>query len=170
MRRMLASPLLVLALALTGCPDPPAPAAPVAPPLPTLVPPLNDAQVGEWVRIGVGKASEVVKVVDASDFQVKVQIIRYVDDEPQSPVFEVWPRNSFGVPADGVIRAIDRDWIDVTGKRYECWRLAVYGRQRQMVYWVSEEIPVHGILKVAALNKGEIDDVNAMRLTGWGTQ
>lgn len=170
MRRTPSIPLLALALVLAGCPSPPPQTPPVVTTLPTLVPPLQDARAGEWVRFGVGKTSEVDKVIEAGDFEVKVQIIRYVNDEPQSPVVQVWPRNTFGVPPDGVIRAIDRDRITVAGKPHDCWRIAVYGRQRQMVYWVAEDIPVHGLLKVAALNKGEIDETNAMTLTEWGSE
>jgi hypothetical protein len=133
-----------------------------------LVPPLQDAQVGEMLRIEAGAGAEVYHVVGGDDFQVQVEVVQYQNGAPaSSPTVLTWHRNGFSMPADAVIRAIDQDRIEVGGKTYDCWRLAVASRVRQLYYWISDEIPVHGVLKVASIVKGETDEVHAAKLVDW---
>jgi hypothetical protein len=162
--------LVAVALAAASCrkdPPPPPPA-----PFPSLIPPLHDAQVGEWLRLEAGVDAEVYRVVGASDYEVQVEVMRYHNGEPSSsPAVQTWSRNGFGLPANSVIRQIDRDAIDVGGVRYDCWRLSIFTREAgapQRSYWVSETIPVQGLLKAAIVQKGEADDVHAAKLVDWG--
>lgn len=148
----------------------PAPAPPLPPPPPRLVPPLNDAQVGEWLRLASGVDSEMYRVVRAGDFDVDVEIVAYHNDQPVgSPRTVTWHRNSFSVPSDAVIRAIDPDHIEVGGKWYDCWRLSIYGRNVQRYYWITDQVPAHGLIKVANIGKNGPDEANAVYLADCGT-
>lgn len=120
------------------------------------------------IRLEAGANAEVYHVVGGDEFQVQVEVVQYQNGAPvSSPTVHTWHRNSFSMPADAVIRAIDQDRIEVGGKMYDCWRLSVASRVRQLYYWISDEIPVHGVLKVASSVKGEIDEVHAARLVDW---
>jgi hypothetical protein len=90
------------------------------------------------------------------------------EGEPSAPETFVWNRNGFGMPDGGIARAFERDRIEIGGRRYDCWRVAVYSRIGQRFYWISEEIPVHGVLKVAGVVNGAADEAHAVRLTAWG--
>ena len=98
--------------------------------------------------------------------------MRYKNGEPSSsPTVQTWPRNGFGLPANCVIRQIDHDSIDVGGVRYDCWRLSIFTREAgapQRSYWVSDKVPVQGLLKAAIVQKGEADDLHAAKLADWG--
>lgn len=165
MRRL---PLLLGAvLAAAACGDDPVP-VPVSPPTLRLIPPLQDAEVGEMLRLEAGATAEVYRVVGGDEYQVQVELVKYQDGAPvTSPSVLTWHRNSFSIPADAVIRAIDQDRIEVGGKTYDCWRLAVASRVRQLYFWISDEIPVHGVLKVAAVVKGQADEAHAAHLADW---
>ena len=138
--------------------DPP-PAA--LPPPPRLIPPLEDAKVGEWMLRKAGNLAERLDVVAATDYDVTIKSTRYQNEQPSPPVIETFHRNSFGLPPDCVIRAIDPDRLEVGGKTYDCWRLDVYTKVRRIYFWVSNEIPVNGFLKEAAVGKA-IDEVHAV--------
>lgn len=162
---------VVVALSASSCCKDPPPAPPPPPP-PSLIPPLHDAQVGEWLRLEVGVNAEVYRVVGVSDYEVQVEITSYRNGEPSSsPVVHTWHRNDFGLPANCVVRQIDPDSIDVAGKRYDCWRLSIFSHEAgagQRLYWVSDKIPVHGLLKAAAVQQGAPDDLHAAKLADWG--
>jgi hypothetical protein len=150
-------------------PGPPPPPPP--PPIPTLVPPLHDAKVGEWLKVEAGVDSQMFRVVGVSpdDYELTVEMIQSSNGVPVGgPEFFKWRRNSWSLPSDCVVRAIDRDRVEVGGKHYDCWRLAVFSHQRNMVYWISDEIPVHGVLKFTAVGKHGPDDAHAARAADWG--
>jgi hypothetical protein len=157
-------------LALTACPAAPPP-PPSAPPLPALVPPLANVKVGEWLRLESGADAILYRVVDTGDYDVKVEATTYHDQQPTAaPHVETWSRNLFGLPVESVIRSIDRDQIEVAGKRVDCWRFYVVAREGERFYWISDEFPVNGLLKFAALHKGQVDDVHAVKLVQWSEQ
>lgn len=148
----------------------PATEPPPPPPPPRFVPPLQDAQVGEWLRLASGSDSEQYRIVRAGDFDVDVEIVKYLNDQPAGPPQVVtWRRNSFSVPDDAVIRAIDPDHIEVGGKWYDCWRLSIYGKQVQRYYWVTDQVPAHGLIKVANIGKSGPDEATAVHLADCGT-
>jgi hypothetical protein len=162
---------VLVAAALTSSCDPAEPAP--APPPPTLIPPLHDAEVGEWLRAESGRRAQVFRVVDASDFDVTVETVTYDDGRPTSePVTAKWSRNGFGVPSgnppEGVIRRFERDRIEVAGKLWDCWRISIHTRLGVVWYWISEDVPVHGVLKWALVQKGQADEANAARLADYG--
>ena len=162
---------VVVALAAASCcKDPPPPLPP--PPVRSLIPPLHDAQVGEWLRLEAGVVAEVYRVVGASDYEVQVEVTRYKNGEPSSsPTTQTWHRNDFGLPANCVVRQIDPDVITVGGVRYDCWRLSIFSHEpgvSQRSYWVCEKIPVQGLLEAAIVQKGEVDDAHAAKLADWG--
>jgi len=165
----LAAVLAVCGIVVTTTCGQPAPPAP-PPPLPRFVPPLHDAQVGEWLRLSAGVDSEVYRVVRAGDFDVDVEIVKYHNDQPAGPPLVVtWHRNSFSVPPDAVIRSIDPDRLEIEGRWYDCWRLSIYGRQLQRYYWITDEVPAHGLIKVANMGKSGPDEANAVHLADSGT-
>jgi hypothetical protein len=150
-------------------PSPPPPPPP--PPVPTLVPPMHDAQVGEWARIESGVDAQLFRIVGVSpdDHEIKVEMVQSHEGTPSGPpVTLTWHRNSWSLPADCVIRAIDRDRIEVAGKHYDCWRLTVFSHVRNMVYWISDEVPVHGVLKIAVATDRGIDEMHAARFAEGG--
>jgi len=161
----------VAALMSSSCGKDPPP-APAQQPSPTrLIPPLCDAKVDEWLRIEAGRDAQVLRVVNAGDYYVEVETTTYQDQAPVgTPVRAKWWRNSFGLPEeDCVIRAIDADRIQVGDKWYDCWRIFVTSRTGQeKFYWISEAVPVHGLLKVAGIRKGVADEAHAAKLTEWG--
>jgi hypothetical protein len=172
MRVLLAIAVAVAAgLAAASCRDDPPPAPPPPPPR-ALIPPLHDAQVGEWLRVETGVDSEMYRVVAATDYEVTVEITRYKAGEPtSSPTRQTWSRNSFGLPANCVVRQIDPESLVIGGVRYDCWRLSIFSRETgaaQRAYWISDAIPVHGLLEAAVVQKGSVDDLHAAKLVDWG--
>jgi len=159
------------ALVLASC-DEDRPRTPAVQPSPLrLTPPLCDAKVDEWIRIEAGRDAQVFRVVNASDYYVEVETTTYEDQAPVgTPQRLKWWRNSFGLPeAECVIRAIDADRIQVGDKWYDCWRIFVNSRTGQeKFFWISDAVPVHGLLKVAAIRKGVADETHAAKLTEWG--
>ena len=173
---MPARPLAVIVLGLAAASCCPAPPAALPPPVfPPLIPPLHDAQVGEWLRLAAGVDAEVYRVVRATDYAVDVEITRYHDEAPEGPPsVETWPRNGFSLPADkSVIRAIEPDRIEVAGKWFDCWRVHVFSHVAgltERVYWICDKIPVHGLLKIANVVKGGPDEAHAVRLADWSSR
>jgi hypothetical protein len=157
-------------LVLAGCPSPAAPPpAPVA--QPTLVPPLASTKVGEWIRLESGHDAIVYKIVGVADYDVKVEATTYHNDQPTgAPHVETWSRNHFGLPVESVIRAIDRDRIEVAGQMRDCWRFYLVAREGERFYWISDEFPVNGLVKMAGLQKGQTDEANAVRLVQWSEE
>jgi hypothetical protein len=160
----------VVALTAASCGrDPPVAPQQAAPA--RLVPPLCDAQAGEWLRIESGRNAQLFRVVDAGDYYVDVETTTYQDEAPiGTPQRQRWPRNSFGLPQDEcVIRAIDADRIEVGDRWYDCWRIFVTSRSGQEKFlWISDEVPVHGLLKVAGIRKAVADEAHAAKLTESG--
>lgn len=155
------------AASLRRAPPPPPPPTIV----PTLVPPLHDAKVGEWLRIKSGVDEQLYRVVGVSpdDYEIDVELTQYQNGLPLAkPTPFKWHRNSFGLPHDCVVRAIDRDRVEVDGKSYECWRLQVFTHQGNWVYWISEEIPAHGVLMMTKVGKNGPDMIRAARAVDWG--
>jgi hypothetical protein len=152
---------------VTSCaPGAPPPIAPA--PIPKLVPPLSDAATEEWVRLEAGTDARVFRVVAVTDFEVTVEITHYHGGEPAAkPWTETWPRNGWGLPRECLVRSIDPDRVEVGGKSYACWRFLVVNRARQEFWWFTDELPVHGALKIAALQKSGPDETGALRAVDW---
>ncbi len=169
--RFLVAVFLVL-LVVASCDPAPVAAPTKAPPPPRLIPPLWDAEVDEWVRLEPtdGSTSIVYRVVNAGDTWVDVETTSYVNGNfVGSPQKVRWKRNCFGLPEDEcVIRAFDPDRIEVDGKSYDCWRILAGSATVQQMYWISDAIPVHGVLRVANVHKGDPDLKNALILKAWG--
>jgi hypothetical protein len=141
------------------------PAAPPPSPPARLTPPLCDAQVGEWLRLESGRDAQLLRVVDAGDYYVDVETTTYQDESPVgNPQRQRWSRNSFGLPPDEcVVRTIDADRIHLGDRWYDCWRIYATTRAGQETFfWISDEIPVHGMLKFAAVRKGVVDEKHAV--------
>ncbi len=152
-----------------GRPSAPPPLPP--PPQPTLIPPLHDAQVGEWIRLEAGVDAEVYRVVGATDYEVQVEVTSYHNGEPSPPIQKTWHRNGFGLPPNCVVREIDPEVLEVGGTKYDCWRLSIFSREpgkAQLLYWICDKIPVHGLLEAAVVQKGAADETHAARLVDWG--
>jgi hypothetical protein len=165
-----AAAAVAAALAAASCCKDPPPAPPPAP-VRSLIPPLQGAKVDQWIRVQAGVDAEVYRVVNATDYEVQVEVTRYKNDEPSPPVTQTWHRNSFGLPPNCVVRRIDPDSIEVGGVRYDCWRLSIFSHDPgvgERLYWVSEQIPVHGLLKAAIVQKGGPDEIHAATLVDWG--
>jgi hypothetical protein len=161
---------LVVALAASSCGKDPVVAPQQAAPT-RLTPPLCDAQVGEWLRLESGRDAQLLRVVDAGDYYVDVETTTYQNESPVgSPQRQRWSRNSFGLPPDEcVIRTIDSDRIQVGDKSYACWRIYTTTRTGQENYfWISDEVPVHGMLKYAGIRKGVVDEAHAVKLADFG--
>jgi len=128
-----------------------APAAPSA----TLVVPLNDAVVGEEVRLRRGRSIWTWRVSHSTDDAVQVEFVETTEGggpagvSPPPAQSHVWPRNGFGLPEGLVVRRIDRDRIEVAGRWWDCWRLQCHSRAGTRFYWITDEVPVHGVLRIA---------------------
>jgi len=136
--------------------------------LPGLVPPLNDAQVGEELVLRRGSSEWRYSVTDAGDAFVVVEVLQYENGEPTAkPERYRWHRNGFGMPEDAVIRKIERGRLDSDGEAWDCWVLHVYTRERgRFYYWVSDEAAVHGVVKMAKVEEAGVDDANAIYWAG----
>jgi hypothetical protein len=135
--------------------------------LPGMSPPLNDATIGEELVLSRGATEWRYTVIEAGDTHVKVEVMRYVDGTPDGkPERFRWHRNGFGVPDDAVIRRIERGRIDAGGRAWSCWILHVFTRDRgNYYYWLSDEVGVHGIVKIAKSADEGIDDRHALYWT-----
>ena len=163
-RRLAAVALVVSSVALfpVGCA--PEAKAPGTLALPGFAPPLNDAQVGEELVLRRGEQEWRYTVVEAGDTNVRVQALTYENGEPTDrPKLIEWHRNGFGVPQDAVIRRIERGRVETGGRSWVCWILHVYTRDRgRYIYWISDQVAVHGILKMAKMGDQGVDEQNAI--------
>ena len=51
----------------------------------------------------------------------------------------------------------------IEGERFDCWLVHVSTRSRgQFYYWVSDEVGVNGVLKIARSDGGAPDDTTAI--------
>lgn len=142
-------------LGVGACNPGPAVAPPTAAPARSLVPPLHDAVVGEELRLRTGPTLWSYRVAHTSDDEVEVEFVSsWVGGSPPpgwAPRSErlVWSRNGFGLADGFVVRRIDPDRIEVAGRWWDCWRLQCHSRQGLRFYWISDEVPVHGVLRIA---------------------
>jgi hypothetical protein len=144
---------------------------PPPPSVPSLVPPLCDAQVGEWERLEAGALAEVYRVVEASEETVTIESVRYSEGTPVGPPEpRVFGRNGFGLPQGYVVQRIDPDRIDVGGTMRDCWRIAATSQTGARFWWISEAVPACGILKIAQSVRGQPDEPNAARLADSGNE
>jgi len=117
--------------------------------------PLNDAVVGEEVRLHRGPIVSRWRVAHTTDEEVQVEFVETFEGTPPagfvpSPASTfVWRRSGFGVPDGFVVRRADPDRIDVGGRSFDCWRLMCHSRAGVRFYWISAEIPVHGVIRIA---------------------
>ncbi len=147
----------------------PAVQLPPPPPPPILIPPLHDAQAGEQLVLSNGVIDQIYRVVSASDGEVEVEITTRRDDMPveeRAPYKVTLNRNSWGIKADHngaptVNRRFVRDTLDAGGKTFPCWRVDVFSRKGNFVYWLTDALPVHGIVKIARVVKNRIEDEQA---------
>jgi hypothetical protein len=132
--------------------------------LPGLVPPLNDVAIGEQLVLRRGPAEWRYTVTEAGDTHVVVEVLKYLDGEPEgSPERFRWHRNGFGVPDDAIIRKIERGRIDAGDETWDCWVLHVYTRDRgRFYYWITDEAGVNGVVKIAKSSNEGVDDANAL--------
>jgi hypothetical protein len=150
---VLASLLASAALANTACRRDPPPPPPPAPAI--FVPPLHDAQPGEELRLRRGNEEWVWHVASATHEEVEVDFRVMRDGVAVGPPEPMrWPRNGFGLPRGFVVREIRRDRIEVGGRSWECWLVRAQTENSGMWYWVSEEAPVHGVLRMAVDDRG----------------
>jgi hypothetical protein len=157
--------VLVAAIVASGRPQ----AAPEAPRPMRLSPPLRDAEVGESLSLRSPAGDvQVYRVVDSTDRDVTVEVLTYQGDVPlAAPMKQKWSRNAFGVTDQiGVVRAIDPDRIEVQGRSWPCWRITIFGREDvRLFWWITDELPVHGLLKIARILKdGQPDEETAATL------
>lgn len=154
-----------LVLSFQGC-RPEVPAAP-PPPAAVLVPPLHDAEAGEELVLCSpdGSYEQVFRVVSASDLEVEVEYTEYRNGEPVpgKKTNYRWHRNGFAIPEGMVVRRIDREEITLDhmegSPTLNCWRLHLYSRSGNRVYWFSEKFPVQGWVKIARLtDKGRLEE------------
>lgn len=154
---------LAASAALPGC-DASPPPAPPAPPLqlPALVPPLRDAAPGEELVLRVGDTSFRWRLVRDLGHEVEVEYARYERDAPvAAPSRHVWHRNGFGLQPEWVIQSFVRERITVAGRPFDCWRLHVRSQKETRWYWISDEVPVHGIVRLAVdRGKGVPDETS----------
>ncbi len=161
----------VLAACPAGTPTT-GPAAPKTPPPARLIPPLHDAQPGEWLTLvrgsGDGEWLTRMRVVAAGDTTVKIETLTYVGGQAQgAPVVSEFPRNGFGIPPGGVNREFLRERVEIDGEWMDTWRIRMHARNEVRYYWISEEIPVHGVLMIDRDRKGRPEG-NPYRLKEYG--
>lgn len=157
---MASGALVLLAAFAAGCGETPVVAPPDAGPAALFVPPLRDAAVGEELMVRRGATAWKWRVASTDEQFVGVEVQEYVDDVPQGPLQAYrWHRNGFGLPEEFVVQEIARDHIQVGAGTYDCWRLTVRGAKALRWYWVTDQVPVHGLLRIAVdlNNKGTPD-------------
>lgn len=154
--------LAILGLVLGAC------TRTVAPPpkvhIPSLTPPLSDAQVGERLVTRRGNQEWHYTVVSTGDLEVVVEVVTYTDGAPTGSVERYrWHRNNYGLPDSAVIRKLEPGRIEIDGERWDCWivHVATSGRG-QFFYWISAEVGVNGVLKIARNEGGAPDETHAI--------
>ena len=95
------------------------------------------------------------RVASATHDEVEVDFRRMRDGvaDPPSPPMR-WSRNGFGLPPGYVVREFRRDRIELGGRLWDCWLVRAQTESSGMWYWVSEEAPVHGVLRMAVDDRG----------------
>lgn len=152
--------LTVLACAPAACgPDAPvAPSAPEAPALPRRVlrVPLADAQPGESIVLGGGAMEYTYTVRSGDASRVQIDVVQSVEGQPLEgpPRSEVWSRNLWGIPAEGVVRRIQFERVRLGDRFYDAWKLFVFSQQAPRAYWISPDFAVHGLVQVARVTQG----------------
>ena len=128
---------------------------PPPPPPAILIPPLHDAVVGEELRLRRGTEDWVWRVASATDNELGIDFFVYRDGAPTGPPEALrWPRNGFGMPPDFVIREISRDRVVVADRSWDCWRVRAFARDGARWYWITDELPVHGVIRMALDDRG----------------
>jgi hypothetical protein len=158
------SPVLAAAVAVVaalaaapGCPRAPAGPPPAVAPA-VLVPPLHDAAAGEELRLRRGTEDYVWRVVSTTDEEVEVESTVFRDGVVSQPPVRIrFDRNGWGIPRDPhhVIREIRRDHVEAGGRGWDCWMLRVHSRTSVRYYWITDELPVHGVVRIAIDDRGK---------------
>jgi hypothetical protein len=150
---LLLAALGVVAVATTGCPQAPPPVAPLAPAL--LIPPLQDAEAGEELRLRRGNEDWIWRVASTTETEVLVDFRIVRGGVPAGPVKQTsWPRNGFGLPPGFVVSEIRRDRIEAAGRTWDCWWLRARSAEGGRSYWITDELPAHGVIRMAVEEKG----------------
>lgn len=137
-------------LGLGGCDRTPAVVVAEPGPLAVFVPPLRDAEVGEELMLRRGATAWRWRIASADGQYVAVEVQEYTNDLPVGPLQSYrWNRNGFGLPDEFVVQEIARDRIEVAGASWDCWRLTVRSGQTTRWYWLTDVLPVHGVLRIA---------------------
>lgn len=145
----LAAPLAVL-VSLAGCERTPAVVPIDSAPAAVFVPPLSDAKVGEELMLRRGATAWRWRIASADSQFVGVEVQEYTNDVPSGPLQAYrWSRNGYGLPDEFVVQEIARDRISVAGASWDCWRMTVRSEQATRWYWVTDAVPVHGVLRIA---------------------
>lgn len=147
-----------LAISLTSCREEAEPPPPLAPAI--LVPPLHDAVAGEELRLrrGAGPGAEdwIWRIASVSDTEVEVEFRRMQGGAPLGPPENMrWPRNQFGVKDDYVVHECRRDRIEAGGRTWDCWLVRAGSRTEALWYWITDELPVHGVIRMAKDDRGK---------------
>lgn len=166
--QLAAAALVAVVFVAPACDDAPAPARP-GPRVATLVPPLQDAVAGETLVLRRGTTVWRWRVDSTTDETVAVEFVE-TDDRPTGAATpapptlrRVWSRNGFGLMEGLVVREIQSDRIDVAGRAWDCWRLRCHARSGVLFYWISDEVPVHGVLRIAP----DLDQNGLPDPSGW---
>ncbi len=154
---------LAAAAACGGCRPRAAPPVPVK--MAAFVPPLFDAQIGETLVTRRGTQEWHYTVVSAGDVEVVVEVVVYDGGVPQGrgPQRFAWHRNNFGLPDNAVVERVEPARVDVGGTTWDCWLVHVTTRTSgRYYYWISDDVGVNGILKIAQSEGGVPDEAYAI--------
>jgi hypothetical protein len=126
------------------------------PPAPAIfVPPLFDAEPGEELRLRRGNEDWIWRIVSATDTELQVDYRIVRAGEPAGPVKPMtWPRNNLGLPEGFVVFDMRRDRIEAAGRTWECWLVRAKAEEGVRCYWITEELPVHGVIRIAREERG----------------
>ena len=131
----------------------------------SLTPPLSDAQVGEQLVTRRGDQEWHYTVVSAGDLEVVVELVTYMNGAPTGKIERFrWHRNNYGLPDNAIIRRLEPGRIEVGGERWDCWivHVATNDGRGEYYYWISADVGVHGVLKIARSEGGAPDDAQAI--------
>ncbi|MCE9636541.1 MAG: hypothetical protein K8T90_12625 [Planctomycetes bacterium] len=131
--------------------EPPPPPAPAI-----LVPPLHDAVAGEELRLRRGNEDWIWRIASVSDTELEVEFRRMQGGAPlgQTDILR-WPRNQFGIKDDYVVHECRRDRIEAAGRTWDCWLVRAGSKTEAIWYWVTDELPVHGVIRMAKDERGK---------------
>lgn len=162
-----ASLALAGSLSLSACRDEaPVPAALPPLQLPALVPPLADAKPGEELVLRRGDAEFRWRVVRDAGQELEVEYQAYEKGAPSSGAERmVWHRSGFGLKPEWIIQSFVRERIEVAGRTFDCWRMHVRSMKESRWFWISDEAPAHGVVRLAVdRGKGVPDDASAAEI------